>query len=87
VKDVVVVEGVIGYWFYHLAPPDRKHEALCGARTMSCGVPLKDWGFPGHPGHIRYRYCKTCAADAGIATPVRDSSSLDTRDLPHEAGG
>ena len=64
-----VVEGVSGTWFYHLTDKDSDAVALCGAQTMHTAAPLSSWGFAGHPGHIRYRYCKECEKLAGIRSP------------------
>lgn len=37
--ELCIVESVHGTWHYHVAPPDRRHEAVCGAHTMQCGKP------------------------------------------------
>lgn len=56
-----MVEGISGVWFYHLKRAgNKKIESLCGAKVMCCDSPTSFWGFSGHPGHIRYAYCKKC---------------------------
>ncbi len=54
-----VVEGVSGYYFYHLSEDGRSgHPALCGNKqVMSTCLTTKDWGFVGQ---LRERYCKKC---------------------------
>lgn len=57
----VVTEGVESTWHYHWSKDGVTSRALCGAMTMPTGARPEDWGWPGHPGHIRYKYCKRCA--------------------------
>lgn len=61
--ELVIVEGVEGYYRYHWAPDDRKARALCGARTMSSGVPV--WGMRCGNESIRYKWCEKCAGMKG----------------------
>jgi hypothetical protein len=53
-----VTEGVSGTWFYHLSHTVTNATALCGARTMNTGIPMKSWGVRGH---LNERWCATCA--------------------------
>lgn len=64
VADLQVVEGISGYWFYHLSNTTPAH-ALCGAHTMYTAVPLSAWGCIGH---LHERYCAECARLAGLDT-------------------
>lgn len=63
-----IVEGVIGYYNYHLSESGNNYEpALCGKRdVMHSGMLLRDWNMA--PTHIRYAFCKEChriAAERG----------------------
>lgn len=62
-----VVEHVAGVWSYHLRDASRPNastaRAACGAPVMTCGLPLRAWGFKGH---LNEKYCASCAAHAGI---------------------
>lgn len=61
IPHYVIVEGVSGYWHYHLGKSDRYGKALCGADTMYTAMPLDNWKkkfgehFPKRPS-----WCDTC---------------------------
>lgn len=42
--DVVIVEGVSGTWYYHLAAPNLTSRSLCDRPTMSSQVQLAQLG-------------------------------------------
>lgn len=61
--DLVVTEGIVGYWHYHISDADKRlSRALCGADVMYTSIPLDAWGipfgehFPKHP-----TWCEDCA--------------------------
>lgn len=65
--ELQVVEGLSAVWHYHLAHKEASSsKALCGAKTMSCGLPVTSWGFK--PGHMRSSYCAECASIGGITS-------------------
>ena len=66
-----IVEGIAGTWHYHLAPLGWAHQSLCGKRTMPTTASLNSWGWPGHPGHIRYHYCTECEKRSMLAERER----------------
>lgn len=73
-----IVEGVVGYWHYHLAPAGTNSQGLCGARTMFTSIPLGDWGMEGGehlPKH--YTYCKKCDEIGVAKVPPASRKSLD----------
>lgn len=76
-NDLVLVEGVSGTWFYHLAEAGAPRPALCGERgVMPTAAPLSLWGYRGH---LRERYCAECAAVAkqrGVVLPRSDRRPL-----------
>lgn len=70
-KDIIksvdglhVTEGVSGVWYYHLSQAGTNATALCGAKTMSTGVPMSAWGARGH---LSEKWCVTCASQASRA--------------------
>lgn len=67
-KRFKVCESVTGMWFYHLRPVnDTGTTALCGARVMSCSLPLTAWGSKSE--HISVKYCKKCEEIAANPEP------------------
>lgn len=62
--DLRMVEGVAGYYFYHVSRAGKESRAACGAQTMPTGVPLATWGLKDH---LNSRYCGHCAELAGQA--------------------
>lgn len=60
-KELKIVEGVAGYWYYHLAPADKTSRALCGAWTMRTSIGLDRWGAKCGNEQIRYKWCSKCA--------------------------
>lgn len=40
-KNLVVTEGIAGYWHYHLSSSDETSMALCGSRTMPTKIQLE----------------------------------------------
>jgi len=61
--DLIVTEGVMGYWFYHISHKDTFTKALCGVNVMMSSLPLSEWG---ETGHLNERYCQKCEKLAGI---------------------
>ena len=61
--DLAVVEGVEGYWHYHLTSNGKHTRALCGAQTMVTSVQVSAWG---SVGHLNEKWCKECADKAGL---------------------
>ena len=55
-NNLKIVEGVAGYYFYHLSN-NTNHKSLCGEHTMQTGIPLSFWG---KVSHLNERYCKNC---------------------------
>lgn len=60
-----VVEGVEGYWHYHLSETGISgRPALCGnKRVMHTEIPLSTWGTKSH---LNEKYCSECEKKAGI---------------------
>ncbi len=60
-KDLRIVEGVMGYWSYHLAEPG-KYTAICGGggTMMHTAIPLKHWGKPCGNRMIHFKWCTEC---------------------------
>jgi len=58
-EDFMIVEGVEGYFYYHISPKDRYTHPLCDNKklTMYTAIPLEAWGTVTH---IRERYCDKC---------------------------
>lgn len=56
-NNLKIVEGIAGYYFYHLSN-DKPHKSLCGAQTMSTGLPLRTWRYKS--AHLNERYFKIC---------------------------
>jgi hypothetical protein len=61
--DIIITEGVSGYWFYHLSHIKTFTRSLCGELVMRTSLPLSEWG---KVGHLNERYCKKCAKITGI---------------------
>lgn len=61
-RELVISEGIAGYWHYHISYSDTRYVALCGKKTMYSGAPIDTWGVVGHggAGDIHYSYCKDC---------------------------
>ena len=66
-KNISIHEGVVGYYFYHIAIDDKP---LCGVakfvdyrnqHTMQTTIPLSAWGTITH---LQERYCKRCEEKA-----------------------
>lgn len=55
--DIVITEGVEGYWHYHLSHKDNTKKSLCDCHTMHTSLPLNSWGTITH---LHERYCKRC---------------------------
>jgi hypothetical protein len=60
--DLMVGEGILGNWRYHLHHPGSPVQALCGAHIMRTQIPLAAWGVTTE---LHERYCAECAALAG----------------------
>lgn len=56
-NNLIVTEGVEGYWHYHLSHEQTFTKSLCGKQTMPTHLSLKQWGIVTH---LRERYCKDC---------------------------
>ena len=57
-----IVEGVEGFWHYHLAR-DGEKKALCGnERVMETSIPLSAWNSTPKDYHIPEKWCKECEA-------------------------
>lgn len=58
-KDLKIVEGIEGYYFYHLSKSGKNMQpALCGNRNvMSTNCKISSWG---KRTHIKERYCTEC---------------------------
>lgn len=65
-----VVEGITGYWFYHLRDDtDPNHlllPALCGAKVMPASIKLESWGKTPENYHIPEKWCKECPRLAAL---------------------
>jgi hypothetical protein len=61
-RELVITEGIAGYWHYHISYDDTRHVGLCGKRTMYSGTAVVTWNWVGHrgAGDINYSYCKDC---------------------------
>ena len=56
-----IVEGIAGYWHYHVADARTPWAPLCGGgMTMTTFVRWSSWGFK--PGHMPKSYCSKCEA-------------------------
>lgn len=65
-----IVEGVSGFYHYHVAEQATNARALCGAATMYTAMNLEDWGVPfGRHFAKRPTWCNACAVKAGLAAP------------------
>lgn len=77
--EILVTEGISGLWHYHLSTRTQRAQGLsgCGARVMSTGMELADWGKPfGAHFPKRPTFCAQCAlqhAD-GIAAATGEPS-------------
>ena len=58
-EDFMIVEGVEGYYYYHIAIKDMYTRPLCDDKkmTMYTAIPLGTWGMVTHIGE---RYCEKC---------------------------
>jgi hypothetical protein len=59
-KGMRIVEGVGGYYHYHIAPADRTSVAYCGRLTMERAIPWVHWGLPGASHMPTFHYCEEC---------------------------
>lgn len=65
---LVIVEGISGMNFYHLADPaGNGTRSLCGVATMPTSLPRGTWGLVGHLGE---RYCSRCEVEAVRRQPA-----------------
>lgn len=55
----MIVEGVHGYYHYHIAFKEIFTTPLCDEKqlTMQTSIPMSAWG---KVGHLRERYCAKC---------------------------
>lgn len=60
---IMIVEGISGTFYYHLAKRETPQRALCGKETMATSIPLESWG---SRGHLLERYCKECEAHGPV---------------------
>lgn len=60
-----IVEGIAGYWFYHLREGDTG-KALCGAEVMRTSIPLDGWARTPTNYHIPEKWCHHCALLGGL---------------------
>jgi hypothetical protein len=60
--NLLVGEGLLGNWRYHLHHPGSPVQALCGTSIMRTRIPLEAWGVTTE---LHERYCAECAALAG----------------------
>jgi hypothetical protein len=59
--ELIVTEGIVGMWHYHVSEKDKFSKGLCGAPTMKTSIPLKDWSIPfGEHFPKRPTWCKEC---------------------------
>jgi hypothetical protein len=58
-SSLKIVEGIEGYYFYHLSESGKNmQQALCGNRNvMLTNLRLSSWGTKSH---LNERYCKKC---------------------------
>ena len=61
-NDLVVKEGVEGYYRYHLAQPHR-YVSLCGARVMHTSIPVSQWGTKSR---LNEKWCDDCKGRSHI---------------------
>jgi len=54
-----VVEGVMGYYFYHLSETGKNGQiTLCGTKqVMQTGIPVSAWGAKSH---LNEKWCEKC---------------------------
>jgi len=55
--NLVITEGVEGYWHYHLSHAEKTSKSLCGKTTMQTDMSMEQWG---SVGELRERYCGEC---------------------------
>jgi len=55
--NIIITEGVEGFWYYHLSKPETFNRSLCGKRVMITNLPLSSWGTVTH---LNEKYCKDC---------------------------
>jgi hypothetical protein len=65
--DWKIVEHISGVWSYHMRdaaqPAALSQPSACGKPVMTTHAPLSTWGLVGH---LREKYCPTCAARAEL---------------------
>ncbi len=54
---MIISEGVMGYFYYHISPNNTLTKSLCGKTVMPTQIPVNTWGIVGH---LNERYCKEC---------------------------
>lgn len=63
-RKLLIVEGVEGFFHYHLRW-DGEKTALCGeSRVMQTSIPLDAWGYVSD--HIREKYCAKCQQEGNL---------------------
>lgn len=58
-REVVVREGVEGYFNYHLSTP-HSYLSFCGKRVMASNLPVSAWGVRTD---LKESYCVKCAEE------------------------
>ncbi len=58
-SELLITEGVAGYYHYHLSREDSFTKALCGRDVMKTEIPLSSWGVVTH---LNETWCEQCAA-------------------------
>lgn len=69
--DLVVSEGIAGYWHYHISEPGKTTRGLCGAKTMHTSINIRDWRVPfGEHFPKRPTWCHECEAMRAATLPA-----------------
>jgi hypothetical protein len=55
--NLVITEGIMGYWYYHLSKPENINQSLCGKQVMRTAMSNTDWGINTE---LKERYCSNC---------------------------
>lgn len=60
--EIYVVEGIIGYYHYHLSETGKNgHPTLCGINNvMHTDIPVSSWGITSDWFPIQESYCEKC---------------------------
>ena len=60
-RFLVITEGVLGYWHYHVSYGNTRTRSLCDKQTMHTSIPLERWGVQFGEQRPKYAtWCQTC---------------------------